>query len=146
MHRCVYACVSKELLDLLDGHTFVNRVRCQRAAKLMWMYAMDAACPAKLPKTRLDASYAESPGVCVQRDEEGGGVIIPRFKIRLQMELCARVKIDWSLFVSLACHNALSFLQVDIRDIKTYKLSDAHSCGSEHINDRQISDCRAMIA
>ena len=51
LHGSVDFSVSQELLNLLDGHTFVYRTCCQRPSELMRMNFRNSQPPAKLAQT-----------------------------------------------------------------------------------------------
>ena len=48
VHGGVYSRMAEELLHLLDGHTFVDGVRCERSPELVRMYSLHAYFSAKL--------------------------------------------------------------------------------------------------
>ena len=46
---CIHALVAKQVLYLLNWHTFINRHCCQCATKLVWVYFGDIQLFADLP-------------------------------------------------------------------------------------------------
>ena len=49
--------VPEEHLDLFDGHSLVNRTRCQRTPELMRMNLVQRNRPSELSQHHLNAAY-----------------------------------------------------------------------------------------
>ena len=77
VHGGVYSRMAEELLHLLDGHTFVDGVRCERSPELVRMYPIDSRSLAEISQTRLHAADAHPLSVSSQGHEKGGAVVIP---------------------------------------------------------------------
>ena len=81
LHGSVDFSVSQELLNLLDGHTFVYRTCCQRPSELMRMNFRNSQPPAKLAQTHLNTADFQSIVGTMQRNKQGGIFICSAIQI-----------------------------------------------------------------
>ena len=79
----------------------------------LFEHGLDSACM----KSVIWSSYAH---------EQCRIGVFPRCKILLKVKLGPRIKVYDSFLITLAEDYALSFLEINVIDIKSFKLSDAH--------------------
>ena len=56
------------------------------------------------------------------------------------------IKVNGALLAAFSEYNALSVFKINVIYVKTHQLSDTHSCRSQQVNHRQISQTTALIA
>ena len=57
--RCINLLMTKQLLHLLDGHSFSNCFGGQRSPELMWVDVFDACFCSQGAKAELDSAYLQ---------------------------------------------------------------------------------------
>ena len=64
---------------------------------------------------------------CLQGNKQCFAVVIAAIEILLQMYLRSGVKVDDPLLIPLAEHLAFPLIEVNVRLIQQYQLTDSHS-------------------
>lgn len=114
LHGSVDFSVSQELLNLLDGHTFVYRTCCQRPSELMRMNFRNSQPPAKLAQTHLNTADFQSIVGTMQRNKQGGIFICSAIQIVSEVDFRPGIKVNRPFLTAFAKNYALSVLKINI--------------------------------
>jgi hypothetical protein len=63
----------------------------------------------------------------IQRYKQGRILILTRFQILLQVNLCAGIEVHNPLLVAFSEYDAFALIEIDIGTIQLHKFSDTHS-------------------
>ena len=114
MHGGVDFDVTEELLDLLDGHAFVDGHGGQCPAELVGMYPWHLGFFANLAQANFDTRDLQPTMRLSQRDEQGLVFVTAAVEVLLQMYLGAGIEIDDAFLVAFAEDDAFALVEVDI--------------------------------
>ncbi len=145
VHGGVDLGVTEDLLDLFDGHSFVDGAGSHGPPELVRMDVGNMQFPSELAEADLDAADLQSRMRRVQGNEQSWIIIGPRCDIPLQMELRFGVKVNPTFLFALAVDDTFPFLEVDVADIQIDQLADAHSRRVQQVDDRHIPGDLAAI-
>ena len=127
LHGSVDFSVSQELLNLLDGHTFVYRTCCQRPSELMRMNFRNSQPPAKLAQTHLNTADFQSIVGTMQRNKHGGLFFGSAIQIISEVDFRPGIKVNGPLLTAFAKNYALSVLKINIVPIQMHQFTNTHS-------------------
>lgn len=127
LHGSVDFSVSQELLNLLDGHTFVYRTCCQRPSELMRMNFRNSQPPAKLAQTHLNTADFQSIVGTMQRNKQGGIFIGSAIQIISEVDFRPGIKVNGPFLTAFAKNYALSVLKINIVPIQMHQFANTHS-------------------
>ena len=151
IHHCILQCsikalMAKEVLNLLDRHTFVNRHCGEGATELVWVYSRQVQLLPKAAQSHFDSAYLEPFVRRKQRHEECILGVGATGEIVLEMYLGAGIEIDAALLVAFSGYDALSVLEVYVFAVETHKFAHAHSGRSQKVDDCEITRALAIVS
>ena len=116
----VNALVPKELLDLLNGHAFINCHCSQGPPELMGMNLMKAEVTANLPQANLNTTNLEPFKRLQERNKQGFILIRALSQISLKVDLRAGVEVHPALLVSLPKNYTFPVFKIHIIAVQLY--------------------------
>ena len=144
-HSCLDLAVSEKLLHLFDRHAFVYRPCCKRAAELVRVDFCDAEAPPKFSQANFHAADLQALMWFLERDKERRIIVCTAVQIAREVNLRACIEIDRALLASLAEHNALAPLKINVAAVQPYELPDTHSGGGEQVNHGEVANVGGVV-
>ena len=114
LQRSIKTLMSKEMLHLLDGHSFVYRHSGEGATELVWVYSRQVQLLPKAAQSHFDSAYLEPFVRRKQRHKECFFGVGARREIVFKMYLSSGIEIHSTLFVAFAGDYAFTVLEVDV--------------------------------
>ena len=136
----IYSPVPQELLQLLDGHTFVNCYCCQSSSEFMRVHLGDTKLPSVLTKTNLYATDLQALMGLLQGYKQCRVIVSSAIQVVLQVYLRSGIEVYNPFLITFTEYNTFSLVIVDIGTVEQDHFSYTHPGGGQ-----QVYHCQKKI-